>query len=167
MIVRYPRISHANTWDLLLSFHTQVKPSMYSTGTALNYREQITIAWWLHKVGILPILPLSHPNMVVRSPGGGGGYSKTLPIRVCAAQRGRDLEAPDLERGIKNCGSRLYLLLKIVADYVEAFIWCISRTNKEIPFKKNRAMSITNFLERSIKIGPFLERSINFRGIFF
>ena len=39
-----------------------------------------------------------------------------------------------LERGIKNCGSRLYLLLKIVADYEEAFIWCISGTNKEISF---------------------------------
>ena len=37
--------------------------------------------------------------MVLR-PGGGGGYSHTLPIRVCAAQRGRDFEAPDLERGI-------------------------------------------------------------------
>ena len=24
-------------------------------------------------------------------PGGGGGYSHTLPIRVCATQRGRDL----------------------------------------------------------------------------
>ena len=35
------------------------------------------------------------------SPGGGGeGESHTLPIRVCAAQRGRDFEAPDLERGI-------------------------------------------------------------------
>ena len=74
-----------------------------------------------------------------------GGYSHTLPIRVCAARRGRDFEAPDLERGypfqgrflergIKNCGSRLYLLLKIVADYKEAFISCISRTNKEISF---------------------------------
>ena len=31
---------------------------------------------------------------------GGGGYSNTLPIRVCAAQRGRDFEAPDLARGI-------------------------------------------------------------------
>ena len=30
----------------------------------------------------------------------GGGYCHTLPIRVCAAQRGRDFEAPDLERGI-------------------------------------------------------------------
>ena len=32
--------------------------------------------------------------------GGGGGYSHTLPIRVCAAQRGCDFEAPNLERGI-------------------------------------------------------------------
>ena len=31
---------------------------------------------------------------------GGGGYSHTLPIQVCAAQRGRDFEAPGLERGI-------------------------------------------------------------------
>ena len=30
----------------------------------------------------------------------GGGYSHTLFIRVCAAQRGRDFEASDLERGI-------------------------------------------------------------------
>ena len=28
------------------------------------------------------------------------GYSHTLPIRVCAVQRGRDFEAPGLERGI-------------------------------------------------------------------
>ena len=31
---------------------------------------------------------------------GGGGHSHTLPVRVCAAQRGRDFEAPDLERDI-------------------------------------------------------------------
>ena len=31
---------------------------------------------------------------------GEGEYSHTLPIRVCAAQRGRDFEAPDLERDI-------------------------------------------------------------------
>ena len=30
----------------------------------------------------------------------GGGYSHTLFIRVCAAQQGRDFEAPDLERAI-------------------------------------------------------------------
>ena len=36
-----------------------------------------------------------------QTPGGGGwGYSHTLPIRVCATQRGRDFEAPDLEQGI-------------------------------------------------------------------
>ena len=28
------------------------------------------------------------------------GHSHTLPKRVCAAQRGHDFEAPDLERGI-------------------------------------------------------------------
>ena len=34
-------------------------------------------------------------------PGGEGGEcSPTIPIRVCAAQRGRDLGTPDLERGI-------------------------------------------------------------------
>ena len=27
-----------------------------------------------------------------------GGYSHTLPVRVCAPQRGRDFEAPGLER---------------------------------------------------------------------
>ena len=30
----------------------------------------------------------------------GGGYSHTLPIWVCVAQRGRDFKAPDLEWGI-------------------------------------------------------------------
>ena len=29
-----------------------------------------------------------------------GGYSPKIPIRVCAAQQGRDFGAPDLERGI-------------------------------------------------------------------
>ena len=35
-------------------------------------------------------------------PGGGGRHSHTLPIRVCAAQRDRDFEAPDLERSIHS-----------------------------------------------------------------
>ena len=39
-------------------------------------------------------------GLPAREGGRGGGYSHTLPIRVCAAQRGRDFEAPDLERGI-------------------------------------------------------------------
>ena len=33
-------------------------------------------------------------------PGGGGGYSHTVTIRLCAAQRGRNFEASGLERGI-------------------------------------------------------------------
>ena len=33
-----------------------------------------------------------------------GGYSHTLPTRVWAAQRGRNFEAPDLERGIHFSG---------------------------------------------------------------
>ena len=42
----------------------------------------------------------SSPGEEPKSLPGGGGYSHTLPVRVCAAQRGRDFEAPDLERGI-------------------------------------------------------------------
>ena len=45
------------------------------------------------------MISINDLDFVVRDPGG-GGYSHTLPIRVCAAQRGRDFEAPDLERGI-------------------------------------------------------------------
>ena len=41
-----------------------------------------------------------YPEFAEETPRGGGGYSHTLPIPVCAAQRGRDFEAPDLERGI-------------------------------------------------------------------
>ena len=44
-----------------------------------------------------PFDGLLAPSNIQLSP---GGYSHTLPIRVCAAQRGRDFEPPDLERGI-------------------------------------------------------------------
>ena len=33
---------------------------------------------------------------MVQAQGGGGGYSHTLPMRVCAAQRGRDFEASEV-----------------------------------------------------------------------
>ena len=33
-----------------------------------------------------------------------GGYSHTLPTRVCATHRGRDFEAPDLGRVIHFIG---------------------------------------------------------------
>ena len=45
---------------------------------------------WL-EIGILKNKIQSNPR---------GEHSHTLPIRVCAAQRGRDFEAPDLEWGI-------------------------------------------------------------------
>ena len=67
-----------------------------------------------------------------------------------------------LERGIKNCGSRLYLLLKIVADYEQAFIWCISRINKKCLFKKTGLFQFTNFLARSIKNWPFSRTGYQF-----
>ena len=63
----------------------------------------------------------------------------------------------------KNCGSPLYPLLKIVADYEEAFICCINRTNKEISLKNKKKQGYFNFkLSRMEykKIGPFLERGI-------
>ena len=43
---------------------------------------------------------VSQINIVSRSRPARGGYSHTLPIQVCAAQWGRDFEAPDLEWGI-------------------------------------------------------------------
>ena len=45
----------------------------------------------------LLLFPLTRTQSSLSCP---GGYSHTLPIRVCAAQRGRDFEAPGLERGI-------------------------------------------------------------------
>ena len=43
------------------------------------------------------MISINDLDFVVRDP---GGYSHALPIRVCAAQRGHDFKAPDLERGI-------------------------------------------------------------------
>ena len=67
-----------------------------------------------------------------------------------------------LEWGIKNCGSQPYLLLKIVADYEEAFIWCISRTNKEISFEKNRAISIYKLSRTEYKNWPISRTGYQF-----
>ena len=78
------------------------------------------------------------------SPGGGGVLPYITYTGMCHPMgswfwsswfsTGYPFQRRFLEQGIKNCGSRLYLLLKIVADYEEAFISCISRTNKEISF---------------------------------
>ena len=55
------------------------------------------------KIESISVLTNSFLHYVMSSNSHGrsrGGYSHTLPIRVCAAQRGRDFEAPGLERGI-------------------------------------------------------------------
>ena len=51
----------------------------------------------LENVANLNVLFLT---MWISCPGEGGRYSHTLPVRVCAVQRGCDFEAPGLERGI-------------------------------------------------------------------
>ena len=78
----------------------------------------------------------------VGHPGGGGGgtprhylYGYVPPngvviLKLLIFRTGYPFQRRFLERGVKNCGSRLYLLLKVVDDYEEAFIWCINRTNK-------------------------------------
>ena len=56
----------------------------------------------VHVIHVINVKILPYASVVEKplyNPGG-GGYSNTLPIRVCAAQRVRDFEAPDLERGI-------------------------------------------------------------------
>ena len=53
-------------------------------------------------------------------------------------------------------------------DYEEAFIWCISRTNKEVSFfKKTGLFQFTNFLQRSIKNWPISRTGYQFSGTFF
>ena len=46
------------------------------------------------------VVSQDHIHFFRRTQVPGWGYSHILPIRVCAAQRGCDFEAPDLERGI-------------------------------------------------------------------
>ena len=60
-----------------------------------------------------------------------GGYSHTLPLRACAAQRGRDnFEAPDLEQG--NPFQRRFLEQGIIFNKMgnkknvdHGFIFCL------------------------------------------
>ena len=70
-----------------LSFHFQ-----------MNLKERVISEF---KMDFMKSCLNSGLNSTYSRPGGGGqGYSHTLPIRVCATQRGCDFEAPDLERGI-------------------------------------------------------------------
>ena len=54
--------------------------------------------------------------------GGGGGGTPVITYTGMCRPTGYPFQRRFLEWGIKNCESRLYLLLKIVADYKEAFI---------------------------------------------
>ena len=77
----------------------------------LLLRSRITLRYYLDFVTVIFTAPSLQTYVVrcavteqtvtqSRRQARGGGYSHTLPIRVCAAQRGRDFEAPELERGI-------------------------------------------------------------------
>ena len=54
----------------------------------------------VHVIHVISVKILPYASVVENPLYNPGGYSNTLPIRVCAAQRGRDFEALDLERGI-------------------------------------------------------------------
>ena len=49
-------------------------------------------------------LPTPECEIGRENPWGGGTPPHTLPIRVCAAQQGRDFDTPDLERGTHFTG---------------------------------------------------------------
>ena len=106
--------------------------------------------WPAALLPLLPCVPFCPCCLVALLPGG-GAYSHTLPIRICAAQLGRDFEAPEEwvsisgafsrtgynisnARKLQFCKQPFEIIYLSVADYEEAFISCISRTNKEISF---------------------------------
>ena len=63
-----------------------------------------------------------HAGTVEPRGGGGGGILPYITYTGMCRPTGYPFQRRFLERGIKNCGSRLYPLLKIVADYEEVFI---------------------------------------------
>ena len=80
---------------------TAQEEHFFSLNQCMFLTKQFFLNRILHRVNYLTFIYKrwergSHP--------GGGGYSHTLPIRVCATRRGRDFEAPDLERGIHFTG---------------------------------------------------------------
>ena len=94
--------------------------------------------------------------------GGGGGYSHTLPIRVCAAQWNRDFEAPGLERGIHS-RDRRFLERGIIfrthesSSFVSSHLKLFNdRLLLKIPFNAltSKLLYSCCTLERSIKNWP-------------
>ena len=88
-------------------------------------------------------------NLWATGPGEGGVLPYTTYTGMCRPtgswfwssrfRTGYPFQRRFLERGIIF---RTHESSSTLDDYEEAFIWCISRTNKEISFKKNRAISI-------------------------
>ena len=98
---------------------------------------------------------------VVQAP---GGYSPKIPIRVCAAQRGRDFGTPYLERGIifrthesfKLSAATCYSykpvkLVKAKLVIENLLVCCVLKSNKQRNNLKNRALESYAILERGIK----------------
>ena len=78
----------------MLKVLSHIRQSLFSTSCFLP--TVVLLLWLLANRLFFFKQLLSQGHLGAR----GGGYSHTLPIRVCASQRGRDFEAPDLERGI-------------------------------------------------------------------
>ena len=96
--------------------------------------------------------------MVLGCSPGGGGYSHTLPIRVCAAQRGRDFEALDLERGIIF---RIHESSSFVSSHLKLFN---DRLLLKIRFNAltSKVLYSCCTLERSIKNWPICRTGYQF-----
>ena len=90
-----------------LASHTFVAPALPPPFLASSLKPFL-IKEYSALMSNMPNCPLRTPTSCLsfppQPPGGGGGFSHTLPIRVCAAQWGHDFEAPDLEQGIHFSG---------------------------------------------------------------
>ena len=93
-----------NDLSKLLEFSKRAVLAEAALESAAQFMIQLyALAVQQHSMSIVQMvsLPVSFLSLAWASTArGGGGYLHILPIRVCAAQRGHDFEAPDLERGI-------------------------------------------------------------------
>ena len=109
--------------------------------------------------------PLEVNSSLYTRPGaGGGGYSHTFPIRVCAAQQGHDFEA-----GYQF--QRHFLDIIFRTNEGSSFVSSHLKLLKDRLLLKIQFNVLTSKLLYSLhprteykKIGPCLERGINFRA---
>ena len=86
-------------WFLPLIFFS-LNDEMGKTHTSESYKRNVNVVCLLFFFPLVSFYLFSEQDWFSLVNSKPGGYSHTLPIRVCAAQRSRDFEAPDLERGI-------------------------------------------------------------------